>query len=64
MFDSETTSSSQLSSKDCEDVSLDVNCFEEEQYISKNKTSINRRILKSKMFSFQIGNPENNLFSK
>lgn len=60
MFDSETTSSSQLSSKDCEDVSLDVNCFEEEQYISKNNISINRSILKNKMFSFQIGNSESN----
>ena len=60
MFDTEATSSSQISSKDCDDVSLDINCFEEEQYISKNKTSIDRNTLKSKMFSFQIGNSENN----
>ena len=60
MFDTEATSSSQLSSKECDDVSLDVNCFEEEQYISKNNISINRSILKSKLFSFQIGNSESN----
>jgi len=62
MFDGQETPSSQLSSKDCEDVSLDVNCFEEEQYVSKNNISINRSILKSKMFSFQISNHENNTF--
>ncbi len=59
MFDIQEASSSQLSSKDCEDVSLDINCFEEEQYISQNKTSINRTILKSTMFSFQADDSEN-----
>lgn len=60
MFDTQTASSSQISSKDCNDISLNENCFEEEQYLSKNNTSINRSIQKSKLFSFLNGNPKNN----
>lgn len=59
-FDTHTASSSQISSKDCSDISLEENCFEEEQYLSKNKTSINRSSQKSKLFSFLNGNLENN----
>ena len=64
MFGDKEESSSKLSNKDCEDVSLDVNCYEEEQYISQNKKLINRTILKSTMLSFQIENPENTFNQK
>ncbi len=53
IFDDKEESSSKLSTKDCEDVSLDINCFEEEQYISQNKIFINRTILESNLFLFQ-----------
>ena len=53
MFDNKESASSKISSKDCEDASLDINCFEEEQYITQNKIFINRTILESDMFLFQ-----------
>ena len=61
MFDTQATSSSQLSSKECKDISFDENCFEEGQYISKNnESSINGSIQKNELFSFRKGNPDNN----
>jgi len=59
IFDIEEISTSQFSSKNCEDVSLGINCFEEEQYISQNKISINRTILQSEMHLFKIEDIEN-----
>lgn len=59
MFNDKEESSSKLTTKDCEDVSLDINCFEEEQYISQNKILINRTILESDMFLFQDKDLEN-----
>jgi hypothetical protein len=59
IFDTQATSSTQLSSNDCKDISFDENCFEEEDYLTQDKTSVNRNIQKNKMFSFQKGNTEN-----
>ncbi len=58
MLDTQVNST-QLSSNQCNDKSIDDNCFEEEEYLTQNKTLINRSIQKSKKLSFPKWDPEN-----
>jgi len=60
ILDIQATSSTKLSSNNCKDISFDENCFEEEEYLTQDKTSINRNIQKNKKFSFPKWNLGNN----
>ena len=59
-FESEETTTVYINSADCEDVNLNENCFEEEQFISKNRIAINCDVLRSKNFSVRNENWKNN----